>query len=147
MTLDDISRILARLETTDLTECTIEHGAQTLRVKFDRATDSISDTYRHEHESVGVPVEAETVVVRAPAIGTFRHSHPLAVIEHPVQSAVRCGQHLGYMEIDSVLCAIPAPKDGMLMANLLQEGERVGYGQPVLELCINRLEPLPNGNA
>jgi len=132
MTLDDIGRIVARLETTEVTECVIEHGDERLRIRLARGSESV-------REAEPVSVRPETVIVKTSTFGTFRRTHPLAVVEQTVGSPVQCGEHLGYLEIDSVLCAIVAPTDGILQRNLLQGGELVGYGQPVAELSIVRV--------
>jgi biotin carboxyl carrier protein len=144
MTLDDIDRILTRLETTDITECVIEHDAETLRVRFDRTAASVLGVVHAS--ATAVAVEPETVGVKTPATGFFRHAHPLVVSEPDSGCAVRCGQHLGYVELDSVFCAIVAPADGTPKAILIDEGELVGYGQTVVELSINRLEALCDGD-
>jgi len=137
MTFDDIDGILARLETTDVTKCEIEHGTQTLRLVFDRIAYSSSSNLPGLTEQPAVDAAPDTVVVRSPAIGVFRKAHPLASgrIDN---SWVRCGQHIGYLEIESVLCPIIVPADGALHALLLQEGELAGYAQPVAEVRVER---------
>ena len=137
MTFDDIDCILARLETTDVTECQIEHGAQTLRLVFDRGTRSGSSSLPDLTERPTVDAAPHTVVVKSPAIGVFRMAHPLASARID-NSLVRCGQHIGYLEIESVLCPILVPADGALHAMLLEEGEIAGYAQPVAEIRVDR---------
>jgi biotin carboxyl carrier protein len=137
MTFDDIDCILTRLETTGVTECEIEHGAQTLRLVFDRVTYSVSSNSPDLTGQPAVDAAPDTVMVRSPAIGIFREAHTLASGQID-KSLVRCGQHIGYLEIDSVLCPILAPADGALHAMLLQEGELTGYAQPVAEIRVDR---------
>jgi len=141
MTLDDISRILVTLEATDVTECEIEHGTQSLRVTFDRTLDS--DAGQWVSSTAASPVSAapdtpDTIVVKSQATGIFRLRHPLLAAERIEVRNVRCGQPIGYLEIDSVFCAIHAPTDGVLKTILLEDGERVGYGQAVAEIHIER---------
>ncbi|MGF6767957.1 biotin carboxyl carrier protein [Paraburkholderia sp. GAS199] len=147
MTLDDIDRILTRLDATDVTECVIENGSETLRVKFDRATDRVSDAI--QTKPAAVAVEARTAVANAPASGLFRSVHPLVHEDKGDGSAtcaVRAGQHVGYVEVDSIFCAILAPADGIRKTVLVDEGELIGYGQTIVELSIDTSEAAGHGN-
>lgn len=141
MTLDDIDRILTRLEATDLTECVIESGTETLRVKFDRAAAPVSSAV--QASPAAVAVEPATTTANAPATGLFRRAHPLIndeTGEDGAKCAVRAGQHVGYVEFDSIFCAILAPADGIRKTVLVDEGELIGYGQTVVELSIDASE-------
>jgi biotin carboxyl carrier protein len=57
------------------------------------------------------------------------------------------GEHVGYVEIDSVFSAIVSPANGTVTRILLQEGELAGYGQPAIELDVREAEGTGNHNA
>lgn len=148
MTIDDIARIIARLEKTDVTECVVEHGTETLCIKFDRTTKFVSDAGpRSSTSASAAAVGPETLSLKTPGTGFFRHEHPLAVGGLPAGTFARSGQHVGYVEVDSVFCAVVTPVDGIPQRSLVAEGELVGFGQTVCELSINHLEPLRDGDA
>jgi biotin carboxyl carrier protein len=137
--MDDIAQLLARLQKTDVTECEIQYGTQCLRLKFakevSRAQQQPLQTWRDD----GLPIQPLTLTIAAPATGRFRATHPLG---NPTQSDIltlRRGDHIGYVEVDSVFCAVVAPSSGSLQSTLMQEGQVAGYGQAIAELKPSEL--------
>ena len=86
-------------------------------------------------EATDVP---DTIVVKTQATGIFRLRHPLLATERIEDGNVRRGQPIGYLEIDSVFCAIDASTDGVLKTLLLEDGEHAGYRQAVAEIHSER---------
>lgn len=133
MTLDDIGQVLARLQRTDVTECEIQDGAQLLRVKF-AARNAVLQKPTSTPIDSPISLKPSTLTIAAPSSGLYRPLHPLSSASAASGSTVRCGDHVGYVEVDSVFCAVVAPASGRLLSTLLQEGELIGFGQPVAEL-------------
>ena len=74
-------------------------------------------------------------IVRAPGVGVLRHRHPLH--DEPlaaVGARVVCGQALALLQIGHTLVLALAPCDGVVARVLANDGDAVGYGDPLLEL-------------
>jgi biotin carboxyl carrier protein len=61
-------------------------------------------------------------------------THPLSSDGFRNPGEVRRGQHLGYLEIDSILTAIVSPADGAALTLCSTEGALVSFGQAVAEV-------------
>jgi biotin carboxyl carrier protein len=146
MTVDDINLILAALGPTDVTECEIVDGESTLRLSFDRATHHTQASVPSESTPYSKPDQQQVIVLKTPSTGAFRRPHPL---DDPTSAdtSVQVGDHVGYVEIDSVFSAIVSPANGTVKRILLQEGELAGYGQPAIELDVREAEGAGNRNA
>lgn len=145
MTMDDVAQLLARLQKTDVTECEIQYGTQSLRLKLAKGGSQTQQQPLQTSRGDGLQMEPLTLTIVAPATGRFRVTHPLG---RPTQSDIltlRRGDHIGYVEVDSVFCAIVAPASGSLQSTLMQEGQVAGYGQAIAEL--KPLELPGDGNA
>lgn len=132
MTLDDISKVLARLERTDVTECEIQAGVQSFRVKFARGSEPVSAGFpvaAQEDRTTTTPPSSVAIV--APAAGHFRSTHPLSASNITDGMAVRRGDAIGYIEVDSVFCAVTAPGSGCLQSFSVEEGQLTGFGDAV----------------
>ncbi|USU18884.1 biotin/lipoyl-containing protein [Paraburkholderia fungorum] len=140
MTLDDISQVLARLERTDITECEIHDGSQSFRVNFARRGDQPSSCLPvAAQEDRTTTTLASSITVAAPAAGNFRSTHPLTASSITDGTVVQRGDHVGYVEVDSVFCAVTAPIHGRLQSFSRKEGQLTGFGEAVAEL--NPLRP------
>lgn len=76
--------------------------------------------------------------VRAGSVGWLRLAHPLRTqaLVQPGQ-VVRRGQALALLQIGAVLLPVSAPCAGRVARWLAQDGTRVGYGEPLLEIETN----------
>ncbi|WP_204117391.1 hypothetical protein [Paraburkholderia sp. C35] len=143
--MDDIAQFLARLQKTDVTECEIEYGAQFLRLKFEKEVSQAQQQPMQNSVGEALQTEPVTLTIAAPATGRFRATHPLV---SPAQSDIVMlgrGDPIGYVEIDSVFCAVLAPTSGSLLSTSMPEGQVVGYGQAIGQLKPS--EPAGDGNA
>lgn len=131
MTMDDIAQLLARLQKSDVTECEIQYETQSLRLKFAR---EVSQSQQQASRGDGLQMAPTTLTIAAPATGRFRATHPLGNPDQSDSLTVRRGDHIGYVEVDSVFCAVVAPASGSLQSMLIQEGQVAGYGQAIAEL-------------
>jgi acetyl-CoA carboxylase biotin carboxyl carrier protein len=80
-------------------------------------------------------LETEALVVHAPSLGVFLHSHPLATA--PLVRAgqrVAAGQTLGLLKIGPLLLPVTAPQPGIVEGICADDATAVGYGTPLFEL-------------
>lgn len=80
-------------------------------------------------------LETEALVVHAPSLGVFLHSHPLATA--PLVRAgqrAAAGQTLGLLKIGPLLLPVTAPQPGIVERICVDDATAVGYGTPLFEL-------------
>ncbi|MFM0091974.1 hypothetical protein PQR46_34325 [Paraburkholderia sediminicola] len=140
MTLDEIESLVARLESSIVTECEYRRGSAKLVLRFGRqqsgtpAPAMFAEPPSFGHDS-GKQPGPQPVAVRSNAIGSFYRAHPLRDIPSSfVGEKVTQGQAVGYLEIDSVFSVVPSPVTGTLGQRLLENGEVAAYGQILLEV-------------
>ncbi|SOY93376.1 conserved hypothetical protein [Cupriavidus taiwanensis] len=134
MNTEQLSSLVATLERAGVSELTYRDGTRTLTLRFTDVAEPLSDAHRttvKPSAAITAP-PAQCKEVLSGATGTFSRRHPLAA--DASSDAVKQGDHVGYLTIDSVLSAIIAPAAGMAGNQLVDNGETVGYGDPVLEL-------------
>ena len=134
MNADELASLVARLERAGASELAYKDGARTLTLRFVDAAEPLIDAHRTSvMTSTNIPASpGQRKEVLSAATGTFSRRHPLA--PHESIDAVKQGDHVGYLTIDSVLSAIISPVDGIAGDPLVDDGETVGYGHAVLEL-------------
>ncbi|WP_198083853.1 acetyl-CoA carboxylase biotin carboxyl carrier protein subunit [Variovorax sp. E3] len=74
-------------------------------------------------------------VVRAPSVGVFLRSHPLA--DAPlarIGEQVPAGQTVGLLQIGPLLLPVTTAEAGEIAAMCVAHGLPVGYGMPLVEL-------------
>ncbi|CAB3764789.1 hypothetical protein B7G54_07015 [Burkholderia puraquae] len=140
--LQDIERLIVTLQSAGVSECVYTAGDQTIRLEFDRHTSTIANEHR---ESSGTEMLAAVSplpgYVRAPCCGRFMRTHPL--LDHQMadtDAVVIEGQHIAYIEVDSVLFPVVAPFHGRLGRIAVANGERIGYGAALIEIVRSTFE-------
>ena len=79
------------------------------------------------------PAEPEGHVVKSPMVGTFyRSSAPGAKPFVEVGQAVKAGETICIIEAMKLLNEIESDKDGVVKAVLVENGQPVEYGQPLV---------------
>ena len=140
MTLAEIESLVARLESSAVTECDYQRGSAKLVLRFARrqvgtpAPAMLAELPSFDQDSGKQPT-SQPVAVRSNAIGSFHRAHPLR--EMPTASVgekVTPGQAIGYLEIDSVFSVVASPVTGTVGQPLLEDGEVAAYGQILLEV-------------
>ncbi|MDH6167942.1 acetyl-CoA carboxylase biotin carboxyl carrier protein [Variovorax boronicumulans] len=95
---------------------------------------------RRGDDIVELPVElreAETLPIRAPSLGVFLHSHPLAATPLVrIGDRVEAGQTVGLLKIGPLLLPVTAPQSGIVDGIHAADGVAVGYGTPLVELHL-----------
>jgi acetyl-CoA carboxylase biotin carboxyl carrier protein len=142
----ELIRQLALLLTeTDLTEIEVEH--EDLRIRVARNVTAAPAAAYHVAAPVA-PVAAAPVVVAAapeanlanhpgvvpsPMVGTaYRAAEPGAKTFIEIGDTVREGQTLLIVEAMKTMNQIPAPRSGVVKAIMVDDGQPVEYGEPLL---------------
>ncbi|WP_322084598.1 hypothetical protein [Burkholderia sp. BCC1972] len=135
-TLQDLEGLVATLEHTAIVECVYTAGDQTIRLEFDRParTDRIKNP---EPPGAGpsADLSRSRCFLRAPCSGHFARTHPLLDRNMAVEDTeVAEGQHVAYIEVDSVFFPVVAPFRCELGKMSVVDGERIGYGTALVEI-------------
>jgi acetyl-CoA carboxylase biotin carboxyl carrier protein len=131
------------LEETGLGEIEIERGGQRVRVARDsgghHAPAPIAATARPSIKALpAVPAAAENSAkhpgaVLSPMVGTaYRANEPGGKPLCEVGDKVRAGQSLLIVEAMKTMNAIPAPRAGTVKQILVEDGQPVEFGEPLL---------------
>jgi acetyl-CoA carboxylase biotin carboxyl carrier protein len=87
-------------------------------------------------EAPAPPPEPEGHIVKSPMVGTFyRSSAPGAKPFAEVGQAVKAGETVCIIEAMKLLNEIEADRDGVVKEILVENGEPVEYGQPLILLA------------
>jgi acetyl-CoA carboxylase biotin carboxyl carrier protein len=142
---DLIRELAALLEETGLTEIEIELEGRRLRVaRGVNLTTTLTTTSNggvplaHEHRESKRGGQPEEVVVHpgtvtSPMVGTaYRSPEPGAPPFVEVGSRVAAGQTLLIIEAMKTMNQIPSPKAGTVIAILIEDGQPVEYGEPLV---------------
>lgn len=139
MNIQDIERLVALMNAANIGEIELQNGAETLHLRFS-SPPAHADLPSHS-DAIGTGVstasanETPKTIVRAPAVGTFSRAHPLLDTQ-ALQAGDRVteGQHVGYIGVESVLCAVLSPGSGTLGQQIAPDGVLVGYGDALIEI-------------
>ncbi|MFC5069007.1 acetyl-CoA carboxylase biotin carboxyl carrier protein [Flaviflagellibacter deserti] len=138
----DLIRDLANLlKETDLSEIEIENDD--LRIRVARSIQVTAPVY--STPAAGSPAAAPAAaispedkakapgVILSPMVGTaYRAPEPGAKTFVEVGAEVRQGQTLLIIEAMKTMNAIPAPKSGVVREILVEDGQPIEFGQPLL---------------
>ncbi|HTV37868.1 MAG TPA: acetyl-CoA carboxylase biotin carboxyl carrier protein [Xanthobacteraceae bacterium] len=138
----EVIRELARLlEETGLTEIAIEQGGVSIRV----ARNVIVGTSRgRQAELPAAPPAVATTpappdptqhpgLVASPMVGTaYRSAEPGARPFVDIGSQVKAGETLIIIEAMKTMNQIPAPRAGTVIQILVEDGQPVEYGEPLM---------------
>jgi acetyl-CoA carboxylase biotin carboxyl carrier protein len=79
--------------------------------------------------------ELELLAIRAPSLGVFLQSHPLATTPLVCTGQrVEAGQTIGLLKIGPLLLPVTAPQAGIVDSIHAADGLAVGYGTPLFDL-------------
>lgn len=133
MTLEDIGEIVATLEASDVIECEVTSGAHALRIRFDRVQQpGVPMLSKSGDESTVVDATAQPVC--SPATGVLRLRHPLGDSLLTPGLAVKTGQIVAYLEVESVLSPIVATVDGVIGEINVSDGDLVTFGASIADV-------------
>jgi acetyl-CoA carboxylase biotin carboxyl carrier protein len=140
----DLIRQLALLLTeTDLTEIEVEH--EDLRIRVARNITVAPAAYQvaapmaaaAAPATAAAPVEVSLAghpgIVPSPMVGTaYRSPEPGAKTFIEIGDTVREGQTLLIVEAMKTMNQIPSPRSGVVKAIMVEDGQPVEYGEPLL---------------
>jgi len=140
----DLIRQLALLLTeTDLTEIEVEH--ENLRIRVARTITAAPASYQVAAPVAPVaaavapaaPAEVSLAghpgIVPSPMVGTaYRSPEPGSKTFIEIGDTVREGQTLLIVEAMKTMNQIPAPRSGVVKAIMVEDGQPVEYGEPLL---------------
>lgn len=131
MDIDDLGELLRLLRSSDVEELELEHLGTRVLIRRDPA--GTATPHRVLHETIDeTPVP---FVVTAPLVGVFRRSVG-GPAEPPVEegSTIVAGQVVGSVEAMRMLNRVQSEHPGIVDQLLVQDGQPVEYGQPLLVL-------------
>ncbi len=134
MDLDELRRIIRLLKDEDLSEITVAEGEARITVRRETRIPVVSPLPSGGGQPAEAPAQDEgTFMVTAPLIGTF-YSRPAPEAEPYIATGaqVRPGDTLCVIEAMKVLNEIKAETTGRLKQVLVEDGESVEYGSPLL---------------
>ncbi len=131
----EIGQLMKLLAGTDVEECEIEQGEYTISIKRRVSPrpprgEAEAETGRQEGQ---IPEEAR--VVLSPAVGVFYRSETRAAPSSAeVGTRVQVGDVLGSIEVMGVPHGVFSTHEGTIEAFLVDDGEPVEYGQPIVAI-------------
>ena len=139
MDLKDIRNILRLLKGTDIVEFEYEDEGKRIRIRRGEAPPQVEAARPSAPVSREVPEEKEEkkeknlVTVTAPMVGTFyRAPSPEAPPFVEEGSMVKKGQPLCIIEAMKIMNEIEAEVDGKVISILVENGQPVEYGEPLM---------------
>ena len=134
----DLIRELARLlDETNLTEIEFERDGQRVRVARQAQIVAAAPMQRAapstDQAAATVDPEIHPGAVPSPMVGTaYLGAEPGARPYVEVGTQVRAGQTLLIVEAMKTMNQIPAPRSGRVVQILVEDGQPVEYGQPLM---------------
>ena len=127
--LERFRQLAAWLAATDVALLELRGPQTLLRLVRDGATGVVVQEDAQDEARPG------TTIVPASTVGIVRHRHPLRDGPlAPIGVRVEVGLPLALLQIGQMLIAVPAPRNGVVARLLANDGDAVGYGDPLIEL-------------
>jgi len=133
---EQIGWVLQALAASDIEECEIEQGEFRLSVKRTvrdgaRPNEAGSDLRPAEETTSNQAVE-----VQASAVGVFyRAEQGPGASGVEAGARVKSGEIIGRIEVMGIPHNVTAPCDGVIESLLVEDGQAVEYGQPLVTIC------------
>jgi len=130
-----VSRLIALVHESDLSEISVEHGGFAVRIERDLAAVPAPSSSPLPDAAELAVVEIGPAYLRSPQVGTFYpspepHGEPFV----REGSVVEEGQVIGLIEAMKLIGEVEADRSGTIRAVLVGDGQPVEYGQPLFEL-------------
>ena len=129
---DDLNELLRLLARTDVEELELEYEGSRVRIRRDPARPDVGPVSNAEPRN---EPHDEPFVVSSPLVGVFRRSAGGSA-DRPVEEgdSVGVGQAVGAVEAMRILNRVQSDHSGVVDKLLVEEGQAVEYGQPLLVL-------------
>ncbi len=131
----EIGRLMELLADSDIEECEIERGE--FRLSLRRAAREATTRDAPAASAAAAPEDTrqEALIVRAPAVGVFTRAEKASASPRAeIGGRVSTGDVVGYIEIMMIPHSVLATGDGIVDSFLVEDGEPVEYGQPLVAL-------------
>lgn len=127
---NQVARLLAILRDSDVQELTLETPGLKVKLRRDAAARRSTEVPRPVNEA---PPHLATIT--APLVGTFyRAPNPGAEPFVSVGQKVEAGQVVGIVESMKVMNEIVSDVGGRVVRILVEDGQPVEFGQPLIEI-------------
>jgi acetyl-CoA carboxylase biotin carboxyl carrier protein len=139
---EDVVRSLAKLlDETGVTEIEVEQGGLRVRVRRGIAEPIVAPTFTPTAEPLRTTAEPQSTadlakhpgVVTSPMVGTaYRAPEPKAKVFVEIGTRVKVGDTLMIIEAMKTMNQIPAPRAGTIVQILVEDGQPVEFGEPLM---------------
>lgn len=131
---NEIARLMEMLAESDVEECEIEQGGQTISLRR-IVREGVASEEPLGPPPPDQPVREELATVRAPAVGVFsRSDKPSGPPRVEVGSRIKAGDVLGYIQVMTIPHGVVSTHDGIVEGFLVEDGQPVEYGQPLASI-------------
>jgi acetyl-CoA carboxylase biotin carboxyl carrier protein len=134
---DQIRELGCWLEGTDIELLELDVGKDVIRLRRDASS-------QRSAPPPSVAAGTASFDVTAPSVGIFRRTHPLRTA--PLVQAwqkVGAGDVVGLLQIGALLVHVVAPKDGIVIDILAEDGAAVDYGTALMRCREGEEEEWP----
>lgn len=131
----EIGRLMKLLAGTDIAECEIEQGQYSISIKRDPVASAPSGGSEVKIAQDGEQPDGEPLAVLSPAVGIFyRTERRLGPPDAEEGARVAVGDVLGCIEVMGVPHAVFSTLEGVVEGFLVDDGEAVEFGQPIVAI-------------
>ncbi|RON42393.1 biotin/lipoyl-containing protein [Pseudomonas brassicacearum] len=130
MSPEFIEKVVVLLQRHSLRAFEFEQAGACLSLKFDAKANAVSPTANLD----GVEVEL-CKIIHSPSMGVLRLTHPQR--DEPfvkMGAEIKEGQIIAFLQNDDLLEEVKANCSGVLVAAVAQEGQVIGFAQPLFEI-------------
>jgi|YelNatPaOPRAMG01_1025707.scaffolds.fasta_scaffold01093_15 acetyl-CoA carboxylase biotin carboxyl carrier protein len=150
ITIEEIKKVCDIFEPLGSCEVELRNGPKALKVKFGKKETKKQAQQKEEYtrkvESPKKEIEIEKITatpeiyeVRSNFIGYFTRINPKTGETHvKMGDKVKEGDILGYVSVLGVLQEIKTEKEGKIKEILVEEGQPIEYGQPVMRIEVTK---------
>ncbi len=134
MRVEDVERLIRRLERSDITALTVCDETSSLTLRMGAAPGGAGAASSGPLATSEAARTQEAPVLRSPSIGRLRLRHPEAAPgedDDRLPCPVGAGDIVAFLECGAVLRAVVTDRDGTLGAPLQDDGALVGFGTPL----------------
>ena len=142
MDLRKLKKLIDLVQESGISELEVTEGEEKVKIVKSGSTGVVHATPAPVHAPVAAPVPAASAappaeipahVVKSPMVGTFyRSPSPGAKPFVEVGDAVNSGDTICIIEAMKLLNEIECDKDGVIKAILVENGQPVEYGEPLV---------------